>query len=313
MSGLHPQARALIEAAAAAGLRPWHKMPVAEARVAFASRQAAAQGEPPLVGQAIDRTLAAPDRRIPARVYRPPGGEDAVLPVYVHFHGGGWVFGDLDSHDVFCRFLCRRSGVLVISVDYRLAPEHPYPAALDDAWESVLWVAANGDELGADAGRLAVGGDSAGGTLAATVCRRARDEGGPDVRFQVLIYPVTDMTLSLPSMTELAEGYNFTRDAMAWFRDLYLPDEASWRDPDASPLFAEDLGGLPPALIVSAGFDPLRDDARAYADALTAAGVAAEHVRYGGMIHGFLNMPAVLDDGREATARVARTISGALN
>ena len=313
MSGLHPQARALIEAAAAAGLRPWHKMPVAEARVAFASRQAAAQGEPPPVGQAIDRTLAATDRRIPARVYRPPGGEDAVLPVYVHFHGGGWVFGDLDSHDVFCRSLCRRSGVLVISVDYRLAPEHPYPAALDDAWESVLRVAANGDELGADAGRLAVGGDSAGGTLAATVCRRARDEGGPDIRFQVLVYPVTDMTLSLPSMTELAEGYNFTRDAMAWFRDLYLPDEASWRDPDASPLFAEDLGGLPPALVVSAGFDPLRDDARAYADALTAAGVAAEHVCYGGMIHGFLNMPAVLDDGREATARVARAISGALN
>lgn len=313
MSGLHPQARALIEAAAAAGLRPWHTMPVEEARVAFASRQAAAQGEPPPVGRVIDRTLAAAGRRIPARVYRPPGGEDAALPVYVHFHGGGWVFGGLDSHDVFCRSLCRRSGVLVVSVDYRLAPEHPYPAALDDAWESVLRIAANGDELGADAGRLAVGGDSAGGALAATVCRRARDEGGPDVRLQALIYPVTDMTLSLPSMTELAEGYNFTRDAMAWFRDLYLPGEASWRDPDASPLFAEDLGGLPPALIVSAGFDPLRDDAGAYADALTAAGVATEHVRYGGMIHGFLNMPAVLDDGREATARVADAISDALN
>ena len=145
------------------------------------------------------------------------------------------------------------------------------------------------------------------------MCRRARDEGGPDIRFQALIYPVADMTLSLPSMAELAEGYNFTRDAMAWFRDLYLPDEASWKDPDASPVFAEDLGRLPPALIVSAGFDPLRDDAKAYADALTAAGVPAEYVCYGGMIHGFLNMPAVLDDGREAVARVARAIEGALN
>ncbi len=303
----------MIEAAAAADLQPWHTMPVGEARAAFRSRQAAAQGKPPPVGRAIDRTLEVSDRRIPARVYRPVGRGGAELPVYVHFHGGGWVFGDLDSHDGLCRDLCARSGALVVSVDYRLAPEHPYPAALDDAWESVLWIAANGDELGADTGRLAVGGDSAGGTLAATVCRRARDEGGPDIRFQALIYPVTDMTLSLPSMTELAEGYNLTRDAMAWFRDLYLPDEASWRDPDASPVFAEDLGGLPPALIVSAGFDPLRDDAKAYADALTAAGVSAGYVCYGGMIHGFLNMPAVLDDGREAAARVARAIGGALN
>ena len=313
MTRLHPQARALIEAAAAADLRPWHTLPVEEARAAFRSRQASAQGEPPPVGLAIDRTLELSDRRIPARVYRPVGREDAELPVYVHFHGGGWVLGDLDSHDGLCRGLCARSGALVISVDYRLAPEHPYPAALDDAWESVLWIAANEGELGADASRLAVGGDSAGGALAATVCRRARDEGGPDIRFQALIYPVTDMTLSLPSMAELAEGYNFTRDAMAWFRDLYLPDEASWKDPDASPVFAEDLGRLPPALIVSAGFDPLRDDAKAYADALTAAGVPAEYVCYGGMIHGFLNMPAVLDDGREAVERVARAIEGALN
>ena len=223
------------------------------------------------------------------------------------------MFGDLDSHDIPCRYLCIQSGALVISVDYRLAPEHPYPAALDDAWESLRWVAANGDALDADTSRLAVGGDSAGGTLAATVCRRARDESGPDIRFQVLIYPVTDMTLSLPSMTELAEGYNLTRATMEWFRDLYLPDDESRMDPDASPLFAEDLSGLPPALVIAAGFDPLRDDAKAYAEALTAAGVATEHICYDGMIHGFLNMPAVLDDGREATTRAARSIKSALN
>ncbi len=312
MTGLHPQAKALIDAAAAAGLPPWHTLPVEEARAAFQSRQAPVQGEPPPVGQAVDRTLGTPDRYIPVRVYRPAGREDARLPVYVHFHGGGWVFGGLDSHDVLCRRLCVGSGVLVVAVDYRLAPEHPYPAALEDAWEAVRWVAANGEALNADTTRLAVGGDSAGGTLAAAVCRRARDAGGPGIRFQVLIYPVTDMTLSLPSMTELAEGYNFTRAAMEWFRDLYLPDEGLWTHPDASPLFAEDLGGLPQALVVSAGFDPLRDDARAYADALTAAGVIVEHVCYDGMIHGFLSMPAVLDHGREAAARTARAIGKAL-
>ena len=313
MTGLHPQAKALIEAATAADLPPWHTLPVEEARAAFRSRQVPAQGEPPPVGQVTDRMLEVSDRRIPARVYRPTGRDGVKLPVYVHFHGGGWVFGDLDSHDIPCRYLCMQSDALVISVDYRLAPEHPYPAALDDAWESLRWVAANGDALDADTSRLAVGGDSAGGTLAATVCRRARDEDGPDIRFQVLIYPVTDMTLSLPSMTELAEGYNLTRATMEWFRDLYLPDDESRTDPDASPLFAKDLSGLPPALVIAAGFDPLRDDAKAYADALTAAGVATEHICYGGMIHGFLNMPAVLDDGRDATTQAARSIKSALN
>ena len=312
MTGLHPQAKALIEAATADDLPPWHTMPVEEARAAFRSRQVPAQGEPPPVGQVTDRMLEVSDRHIPVRVYRPTGRDGVKLPVYVHFHGGGWVFGDLDSHDIPCRYLCIQSGALVISVDYRLAPEHPYPAALDDAWESLRWVAAHGDELEADTSRLAVGGDSAGGTLAATVCRRARDEGGPDIRFQVLIYPVTDMTLSLPSMTELAEGYNFTRATMEWFRDLYLPDDESRTGPDASPLFAEDLSGLPPALVIAAGFDPLRDDAKAYAEALTAAGVTTEYICYGGMIHGFLNMPAVLDDGREATTRAAQSIKSAL-
>ena len=312
MVELHPQAHALIEAANAANLPPWHTIPVEEARVQFRSRQVLAQGEPPPVGQVIDRTFEVADRYIPVRLYRPEGQEGVKLPVYVHFHGGGWVFGDLDSHDILCRYLCIQSGTLVVSVDYRLAPEHPYPAALDDAWDSVCWVAANGDDLDADTRRLAVGGDSAGGTLAATVCRRARDEGGPEIRFQALIYPVTDMTLSQPSMTEMAEGYNFTREAMEWFCELYMPDEIALRDPDVSPLFAEELGGLPPALIIGAGFDPLRDDAKAYADALSAAGVTTEQVYYDGMIHGFLNMPVLLDDGREATARTAEAIKRAL-
>lgn len=312
MTGLHPQAQALIEAAMAANLPPWHTIPIEEARAQFRSRQKSAQGDPPPVGQVIDRMLGVADRYIPVRVYRPEGQEGVKLPVYVHFHGGGWVFGDLDSHDILCRYLCIQSGTLVISVDYRLAPEHPYPAALDDAWDSVCWIAANGDEFDADTSRLAVGGDSAGGTLAAAVCRRARDGGGPDIRFQVLIYPVTDMTLSHPSMTEMGEGYNFTRDAMEWFVELYLPDESALRDPDVSPLFAEDLSGLPPAFIIAAGFDPLRDDSKAYADALAAAGVTAEHIRYDGMIHGFLNMPAILDDGREATERTAEAIKRAL-
>lgn len=312
MSGLHPQVKTLLDAAKAANLTPWNQLPVEEARAAFVAQRGAAQGEPPAVGQVIDRMLGVSDRYIPVRVYRPAGQEGVKLPVYVHFHGGGWVLGDLDSHDILCRYLCIQSGGLVISVDYRLAPEYAYPAALDDAWEAVCWIAANGEELDADTSRLAIGGDSAGGTLAATVCRRARDEGGPDIRLQVLIYPVTDMTQSHPSMTEHAEGYNLTRALMEWFRDLYLPDEGMRKDPDASPLHATDLAGLPPAFILTAGFDPLRDEARAYADALLDAGVEADYVCYDGMIHGFLNMPAVLDDGREATTRTAEVIGRAL-
>lgn len=312
MTGLHPQAKALIEAAKAANLTPWHKIPVEDARAAFRDQRGSAQGKPPPVGQVIDRMLEATDRFIPVRIYRPAGQEGVKLPIYVHYHGGGWVLGDLDSHDILCRNLCIQSGALVISVDYRLAPEHQFPAALDDAWDSVCWIAANGDELDADTSRLAVGGDSAGGTLAATVCRRARDEGGPDIRLQVLVYPVTDMTLSHPSMTEHGVGYNLTQEIMVWFRDLYLPNQETQSDPDASPLFADDFGNLPRAFIIAAGFDPLRDEAKAYADALSSAGVEAEHVCYDGMIHGFLNMPAVLDDGRHATSRAAAAIKGAL-
>ncbi|MBH64174.1 MAG: acetyl hydrolase [Alphaproteobacteria bacterium] len=312
MANLHPQAKALIEAAKAADLTPWHKIPVEEARAAFRDQRDAAQGEPPAVGQVIDRMLAVADRYIPVRVYRPAGAESEKLPVYVHFHGGGWVLGDLDSHDILCRYICIQSGVLVVSVDYRLAPEHPFPAALDDAWDSVCWIADHGDDLNADTNRMAIGGDSAGGTLAAAVCRRARDKGAPDIRFQVLVYPVTDMTLSHPSMTEMGEGYNLTHEIMIWFRELYLPDADSWTDPDASPIHADDLQDLPQALVIAAGFDPLRDEAKAYVDALSAAGVTAEHVCYDGMIHGFLNMPALLDDGRTATTQAAKAIKAAL-
>ena len=312
MASLHPQAKALLEAARAANLPSWHKIPVEDARAAFRNQRDAVQGEPPAVGQVIDRTLSVANRYIPVRIYRPSGLDSERLPVYVHFHGGGWVLGDLDSHDVLSRSICIQSGVLVVSVDYRLAPDYAFPAALDDAWDSVCWIADNGDELSADTSRIAIGGDSAGGTLAATVCRRARDEGAPGIRFQVLVYPVTDMTLSHSSMTEMGEGYNLTHKIMIWFRDLYLPNTDSWTDPDASPIHADDLQNLPPTLVIAAGFDPLRDEAKAYADVLSAAGVAAEHVCYDSMIHGFLNMPAVLDDGRAATTRVAVAIKEAL-
>tara|TARA_Y100001960_G_scaffold293198_1_gene336016 strand:+ start:3747 stop:4691 length:945 start_codon:yes stop_codon:yes gene_type:complete len=312
VAGLHPQAKALIEAAQAANLTPWHKISVEEARAAFRDQRDAAQGKPPGVGQVINRMLSVADRYIPVRIYRPEGAESEKLPIYVHFHGGGWVLGDLDSHDILCRSICIQSEALVISVDYRLAPEYVFPSALDDAWDSVCWIVNNGDELNADTSRIAIGGDSAGGALAATVCRRARDKGATKICFQVLVYPVTDMTLSHPSMIEMGEGYNLTHDIMMWFRSLYLPDSNRWTDPDASPIHADDLTGLPSALVIAAGFDPLRDEAKAYADALRTAGVTVEYVCYDSMIHGFLNMPAILDDGRAATTHVAAAIKAAI-
>lgn len=313
MSSVHPQVKSLLEAAKAANIKPWDQLTVAEARVAFASQRLNLQGSPPAVDEVVELTLPLTNRCVPIRAYRPCGKKDVNIPIYVHFHGGGWVLGDLDSHDTLCRYLCNESEALVISVNYRLAPEYKYPAALDDAWESVCWIEANGEELQADPKRLAIGGDSAGGTLAATVCSRARDNGKFPIQLQVLIYPVTDMTLSHPSMTQCGKGYILTKSLMEWFRKHYLPDEAMWRDPDASPLHSRDLSKLPEAFILTAGFDPLRDEGKAYADALSASGVSTEYICYEKMIHGFLNMPAVLDQGREAITQTAAFIKKKLN
>ena len=243
------------------------------------------------------------------RVYRPES--ETPLPVVVYFHGGGFVIGDISTHDTTCQRLAAGVPAVVVSVDYRLAPEHRFPAAVEDCDAATAWVAAHAAELGGDPARLAVAGDSAGGNLAAVVARHARDAGGPAIAFQLLVYPATDMTGSLPSHTENGKGYLLTSDTMAWFLDNYLAGE-NVSDPDASPLFAGDLGGLPPALVVTAEFDPLRDEGEAYAERLRQAGVKATTSRYDGMIHAFYGLDPIFDAAKRATAETVAALRDAL-
>lgn len=264
------------------------------------------------VARVDDRHVPLPDGAdIPIRVYTPHdavGGEAGVL---LWFHGGGWVIGDLDTADATCRALANRSGAVVVSVDYRLSPEHPAPAAIDDCLEALMWTVENGELLGVDVTKLAVGGDSAGGNLAALVCQRVRDDFGPAIEFQLLVYPVTDCTLGHPSIDENAEGYFLTKDTMEWFCDNYLGDEDP-KSPTVSPLHAESFAGLPPALVITAEFDPLRDEGEAYAAAMRDAGVRVEAIRYNGQIHGFFAMATVLDDGQHAVDRAGEALHAAL-
>jgi acetyl esterase len=230
----------------------------------------------------------------------------------VYFHGGGWVIGSIETHDALCRELTMEAGVVVVSVEYRLAPEHKFPAAADDAYAAVRWVAQHAAELGIDPARIGVGGDSAGGNLAAVVALQARDLGGPPLALQLLIYPITCDDLGTPSYVENAEGYMLTRADMAWFWSQYLSDPAQGDDPRVSPLRAGDLSGLPPAFILTAEYDPLRDEAEAYAARLEQAGVPVRMRRYDGMIHGFLRRLTLLDQGRVALDEVAKGIRDAL-
>jgi acetyl esterase len=256
-----------------------------------------------------DRTIPGPGGEIPVRVYRPEA--DGPLPVVVYFHGGGWVIGDIASHDTVCHRLAHGVPAVVVNVDYRRAPEARFPAAVDDCAAATAWVSAHAADLGADPTRLAVAGDSAGGNLAAVVALRARDHGGPSIAFQLLIYPGTDLTRSLPSHVENGEGYLLTTGAMTWFLGHYL-DEADYKDPDASPLFADDLSGLPPALVVTAEFDPLRDEGEAYAERLRQAGVDAVTSRYDGQIHGFYGLDSLFEGSRQATAETVAALRVAL-
>lgn len=235
-------------------------------------------------------SIPGPAGTIAARHYRPPaGGQPAPLVVFLH--GGGWVFGDLDSHDSACRLICRDAGVHVLAVDYRLAPEHPAPAAVDDAYAAYRWAREHAAELGADPRRVAVAGDSAGGNLTAVVCRLARDAGDPMPSLQWLIYPVTDQRGQARSRSLLGDGFLLTKHDMDWFTDSYLRDSGLDRtDPIVSPLLADDLSGLPPALVITAGFDPLRDEGEQYAVKLREAGVTVDHRVMTSMIHAFLNL-----------------------
>ncbi|MDQ1375382.1 MAG: acetyl esterase, partial [Actinomycetota bacterium] len=231
------------------------------------------------------------------------------LPVLVFFHGGGFVIGDLDTHDQVCRQLANGSHAIVVAVDYRLAPEHPYPAAPDDCFAATTWIHEHATELGGDPTRMAVAGDSAGGNLAAVVAQEARDKGGPPLKAQILIYPATDLSMQHPSITENGEGYLLTKEGMDWFMGHYAPDVDDVR---CSPLAAVDLSGLPPALVITAEFDPLRDEGEAYAAHLREAGVPVVLSRYDGMIHGFFQLGVLLDAGTKAVDEAARALAAAL-
>lgn len=256
----------------------------------------------------VDRTIPGPAGEIPVRIYQPagappPGERDTAVPGVVYYHGGGWVICNLDTHDNGCRRIANDLGAVVVSVDYRLAPEHKYPAGPDDAYAALCWTAEHAGELGIDPARIAVAGDSAGGNLAAVMALRARDRNGPPLAFQLLIYPVIDSSSTrndYPSKTENATGYFLTTVEMEWFRKQYLPDDAAGELPDVSPCLADSLAGLPPACIVTAEMDPLRDEGERYAELLEAAGVPVTLYRAPGMFHGFFNMDAVLEGAKLA-------------
>jgi acetyl esterase len=286
-----PQIQALLDAAKE--LPPIHTLTPEQARAQFAAR--AVEGlRSPEIASAVDRAIDGPGGQLGLRVYTPLG--QGPFPLLVFFHGSGFVVCSLDTHDVMCRNLCAGAGCVVASVDYRLAPEHKFPAAPEDCLHATRWAGANAASLGADPARIAVGGDSAGGNLAAVTALRVRDEGGPALCAQLLIYPVTEYwDAGMPSYTENAEGYGLTRDGMKWFWDHYLENLEDARDPRAAPLRAPDLRGLPPALVVTAEYDPLRDEAERYAARLREAGVPTELVRYAGMNHGFFFWPGVVD------------------
>ncbi|HMJ75977.1 MAG TPA: alpha/beta hydrolase [Iamia sp.] len=306
-----PEIQALLDQLAAAPLDITEVDPPTM-RVLYAALRAA-DGEPIEVGPVTDVAIPGPGGDIPARIYRPDAHGPA--PVLVWYHGGGWVIGDVETSDPTARKLCQRAGVVVVSVDYRLAPEHPAPAATDDAWAALTWVAEHIGDHGGDPTLMAVGGDSAGGNLAALMAVRARDEGGPALRHQLLVYPATDLTMAHPSIEENGEGYFLTAATMRWFMDHYLGADRSHGDPTSpavSPLFVEDLSGLPPAQVLTAEFDPLRDEGDAYATRLAAAGVPVEHVPGPSLVHGFFAMGLVSPDADKAAALAADRLRDAL-
>jgi acetyl esterase len=292
---LDPQARALIDLMIERGVPPTHTLTPAQARSFYRDRRGFTQPEPPPMAEVQDLMAGS----VPVRLYRPTATQ-TPQPVLVYLHGGGWTIGDLDTHDVLCRQLARDGACAVVSVDYRMGPEHRFPAAVEDCVEAFAWVQAQAQALHLDASRMAVGGDSAGGNLAAALCLVQREAGRPMPAFQMLIYPATDMRAVAPSHTTNGQGYMLTNDSINWYRGNYIADQADWSDWRASPLLASSHAGLPPALVLTAGFDPLRDEGLQYANALSAAGVPTQYVCFERQIHGFITMGRVIEEAHTA-------------
>lgn len=310
-STLNSQVEEYLHGLSKQGLPPLYKQSLEDARETY--RDLAVPDESPSsVASVTERTVPGPETDIPIRIYTP--NEDGPLPPLVFFHGGGWLLGDLETHDALCRELANATECVVIAVDYRLAPEHRFPAGLEDCYAATRWVANNAETVGARPDRLAIAGDSAGGTLAVGVGLLARDRDGPEIDYQVLAYPATDYAFDTDSYEENAQGYFLTRKDMERFWNGYLRSELDGRHPYASTLRTRNLDGLPPSFVLTSGFDPLRDDGLKLADRLSDAGVPTRHVRYDDMIHGFLTMLAdpELDRAYEAIETIGDAVRSEL-
>jgi acetyl esterase len=309
---LDPDAAAVYKAFQEAGRPAYESLTAPEARAYYAQARFATNPDAPDLARVEALSIPAPHGAIPARLYVPTEirSRDGLSPALVFFHGGGWVIGDLDSHDVVCRKLAVEGALIVISVDYRLAPEHKFPAAADDAIAATKWVASNARALGIDAARLSIGGDSAGGNLTAVVALAARDGNGPALAGQVLIYPATDFAMTHGSHSEPETSVLLTHSVIRWFRDHYLNDAADIHDWRASPARAQSLAGLPPAYVLTAGADPLRDEGAEYAERLKQAGVPVTYKHYPGQFHGFFTMGKLLQQANVAASDIGAWLKG---
>ncbi|MGE0682933.1 MAG: alpha/beta hydrolase [Candidatus Binatia bacterium] len=306
---LNPQAKAFLDQAAASGAPPLNAMPLAEARKTLNALFIPEQKE--AIHKVEDRQISGPGgHQIPLRIYTPDA--KGQLPVLLFFHGGGWVLGDIESHDSVCRELANKVGCIVVSVDYRLAPEHKFPSAPEDCYAATKWVALNAAAFGGDPSRIAVGGDSAGGNLTAAVAQMAADRGAPSLAYQLLIYPVTNYAFDTPSYRDNADGYLLTREMMQWFWKQYLSTDEDGKNAYASPMQAREVRRTAPAFVITAEFDPLRDEGEAYGERLKKEGVPVEMKRYDGAIHGFFSFGHIMDQGKQVVADAAARLKAAL-
>ncbi len=309
---LDPVAKAFLDQLAAQpGPKMW-ELGAPEARAVFAALMQLAGPQDVPIGKVANAKAQGPRGDVPLRIYTPVAAGGEALPTLVFYHGGGYVIGDLDTHDGLCRMFANEACVRVVAVDYRLAPEHKFPAAVDDAYAALEWIEQHAPELAVDVNRLAVGGDSAGGTLSAVVAQMAKAKGGPRIAFQMLLFPVTRIGSETRSMRERAEGYFLEKATLDWFFNHYLDKDADRSDPRMSPLLAKDLGGLPAAYVMVAGFDPLHDEGIAYAEKLRAAGVPVTVADYADLVHVFIYLQTVLPQAGEALRAAAAALHGAL-
>jgi len=299
----------LMDQAAKEGRPKLQTMPYDKGRAAVDKMSEDSEADPPEVGETVDGSLAGPGGAIRYRRYRPLGVEPGSLPTLIYYHGGGFVIGNIETHDSTCRRLANRSRCQVISIDYRLAPEHPFPASTDDALAAFRHIRDNAEAFGTDSKRIAVGGDSAGGAISAVVCQACKQNGEGMPAFQMLIYPATDSRRQSESHKLFGDGYFLTQELIDWFWKAYIPAGTDLTDLRLSPLLATDVAGLPPAFVLTAGFDPLRDEGRAYANRLIDAGVKTTYVNYPGTIHGFFSLTRFLKQGLKANDEAAAVMA----